>query len=207
VEKNSHNIKIYKGLFSLLLAGSLSMTLVGCGVNETSTNVNNTDTSKEAPSAENQNTVVDSVKGAVSSEYDKVKDDNAVETAITIMIDGASTVGNATDEFKQTKEYQDAKEELISNFDTLLGFCFNNQEINGYTFSDVSDNTKEKAMSALNILDDTIERNIPDYKDKAKQKLKEFGAMVYDKSTDLGAYVKDLGSRWLDDVNEKEKRR
>jgi len=205
VEKNSHNIKIYKRLFSLLLAGGLSMTLVGCGVSETSFNVSNTSTSNEQSSEENN--LAEGVKNAVIDEYEKTKDSNAIEASIIAMIDGAAIVDNATDEFKQTSEYQEAKDELISNFDTLLNFCFNNQEINGYTFSDLSDSGKEKALSALFTLDGAIEKNIPDYKNKAKQKLEQFGAFVYDKSTDLGADVKSFASNWLDDVKEKAKQR
>lgn len=203
VEKNSYNIKIYKRLFSLLLAGSLSMTLVGCGVSETS--VNTTSISNEQ--LDEDNNLACDVKNAAMDEYDKIKDSNAVEASITLMTDGALIVDNATDEFKQTSEYQEAKDELISNFDTLLNFCFNGQEINGYTFSDLPESGKEKALSALYTLDGSIEKNIPDYKDKAKQKLEQFGAFMYDKSTDLGASVKNFASNWIDDVNEKARQR
>lgn len=201
-----NNLKFSKKLFSLVLAGTLSMTLVGCGANEVN-NTENTNTTNEQPNEEATNNVVDGVKKTVTDEYDKIQGDNAVEAAITVMIDGAEKVGNATDEFKQTEEYQEAKKELVSNFDTLLGFCFNDQEIDGYTIHDVSDNVKEKAKSALTTLDGYIEKNIPDYKDKAKEKLKEAGAWLYDKSTDLGAYVKEKGSEWLDEVEEKAKQR
>jgi len=203
------NLKFSNKLFSLILAGTLSMTLVGCGSNEVNT-TENTNTTNEQPSEEatnSQNTVVDGVKDAVSSEYEKVKGDNAVEAAITVMLDGAEKVGDATDEFKQTEEYQEAKDQLVSNFDTLLGFCFNDKEINGYTIHDVSDNVKEKAKSALYTLDGYIEKNIPDYKEKAKEKLKAAGAWLYDKSTDIGAAVVDKGSQWLDEVKEKAKQR
>lgn len=201
-----NNLKFSKKLFSLILAGTLSMTLVGCGANEVNT-AENTNTTNEQPNEEATNNVVDGVKNAVSDEYDKIQGDNAVEAAITVMIDGAEKVGNATEEFKQTEEYQDAKEQLVSNFDTLLGFCFNDQEIDGYTIHDVSDNVKDKAKSALTTLDGYIEKNIPDYKEKAKEKLEKAGAWLYDKSTDLGAYVKEKGSAWLDDVEEKAKQR
>ena len=201
-----NNLKFSKKLFSLVLAGTLSMTLVGCGANEVN-NTENTNTTNEQPNEEATNNVVDGVKKTVTDEYDKIQGDNAVEAAITVMIDGAEKVGNAAEEFKQTEEYQDAKEQLVSNFDTLLGFCFNDQEIDGYTIHDVSDNVKEKAKSALTTLDGYIEKNIPDYKEKAKEKLEKAGAWLYDKSTDLGAYVKEKGSTWLDDVEEKAKQR
>ena len=201
-----NNLKFSKKLFSLVLAGTLSMTLVGCGANEVN-NTENTNTTNEQPNEEATNNVVDGVKKTVTDEYDKIQGDNAVEAAITVMIDGAEKVGNATEEFKQTEEYQDAKEQLVSNFDTLLGFCFNDQEIDGYTIHDVSDNVKDKAKSALTTLDGYIEKNIPDYKEKAKEKLEKAGAWLYDKSTDLGAYVKEKGSAWLDDVEEKAKQR
>lgn len=203
------DLKVSNKLLLLIMAGTLSMSLVGCASNEVNTD-NNADTPKEQPAEEatnGENTVIDSVKDAVNTEYDKIKEDNAVEAAITIMLDGAEKVGNATDEFKGTEGYQEAKEELISNFDTLLGFCFNGEAIDGYTIHDVSDSVKEKAKSALYTLDGYIERNIPDYKDKAKEKLEKAGAWIFDKSTDLGAAVVDNGSKWLDEVKEKAKQR
>jgi len=203
------NLKFSNKLLSFILAGTLSVTLVGCASSDVNTNDNGSDSTKEQPEEETntQNTPMNGVEKAVTDEYNKVKGDDAVEAAITVMIDGAEKIGNATDEFKQTEEYQEAKEQVVSNFDTLLGFCFNDEEIDGYTIHDVSDATKEKAKSALNTLDEYIEKNIPDYKEKAKEKLEEAGAWLWDKSTDAGAYLKDKGSEWLDDVKEKSKQR
>ncbi len=202
------NLKFSNELVSLILAGTLSMTLVGCVSNDTKTDDSGSEIPKEQPNEGVRgalDNVAESAGSAVNDEYEKVKGDNAVEAAITVMIDGAEKVGNATEEYKQTEEYQEAKEQVISNFDTLLGFCFNNKEIDGYTIHDVSDTTKEKAKSALNTLDGYIEKNIPDYKEKAKEKLKKAGDWIWDKSTDAGAYIKDKGSEWLDEVRSKQR--
>ena len=187
------NLKFSNELVSLILAGTLSMTLVGCVSNDTKTDDSGSEIPKEQPNEGVRgalDNVAESAGSAVNDEYEKVKGDNAVEAAITVMIDGAEKVGNATEEYKQTEEYQEAKEQVISNFDTI---------------HDVSDTTKEKAKSALNTLDGYIEKNIPDYKEKAKEKLKKAGDWIWDKSTDAGAYIKDKGSEWLDEVRSKQR--
>lgn len=214
MSKNIDNLQFSKKLLSLILAGSLSMTLVGCASNEASSNESKENT-MEQPEEEIENTSVrgaldnigEKAGNAINDEYEKVKGDNAVEAAITIMIDGAEKVANATDEFKQTKEYEEAKESVKENFDTLLQFCAGEKEIDGYTIDEVSDKTKEKAKDALHTLDAYIESNIPDYKEKAKEKLEAAGEWLWDKSTDAGSYLKEKGSQWLDDVEEKVKQR
>ena len=212
MSKNIDNLQFSKKLLSLILAGSLSFTLAGCASNQASSNENN-DSTIEQPEEENTgirgalDNIGEKAGTAINDEYEKVKGDDAVEAAITIMIDGAEKVANATDEFKQTKEYEEAKESVKENFDTLLQFCSGEKELDGYTIDEVSDKTKEKAKNALHTLDAYIESNIPEYKEKAKEKLKSAGEWLWDKSTDAGAYLKEKGSQWLDDVEEKVKQR
>lgn len=193
------NLVISKSFLSILLAGTISFTLVGCGVNENKVDSNNT--TNQEQTIEEENTT--GMTNALTDEYEKIKGDDAVEAAITVMIDGVEYLDSAADDVKQSEDYQKAKDGVVSNFDTLLGFLFNGKEINGYTVHDISDTTKQKAKDALYTLDNYIERNIPDYKDKAKEKLEKAGAWLWDKSTDLGATITEKGSQWLDDVKDK----
>ena len=195
------NLNLSKKMVMMLLAGGLSFTLVGCGVNETKTsdNIENTTNEQSADDV----AINTEEKNFVEEEYDKVEGSNAVEAAITIMTDSASELANATDEVKQTESYQKTKEQTMDNFDTVFNFLFNGEEINGYTASDVSDSTIEMAKDSLGTLDDYIEGYIPEYKEKAKEKLSDAGEWLWDKSTDLGSYVMDKGSSWLDEAKEK----
>lgn len=184
----------------MLLAGGLSFTLVGCGVNETKNSNEENITNEQSV---DDVAVSTEEKNFIEEEYDKVEGSNAVEAAITIMTDSASELANATEELKQTESYQKTKEQAMDNFDTIFNFLFNGEEINGYTVNDVSDSTVEMAKKSLGTLDSYIESYIPEYKEKAKEKLSDAGEWLWDKSTDLGAYVMDKGTNWLDDAKEK----
>lgn len=194
------NLNISKKMVLMLLAGGISFTLVGCGVNEVKVSDEVSTTNEQSVDDVALNT---EEKNFIEEEYDKVEGSNAVEAAITIMTDSASELANATDEVKQTESYQKTKEEAMDNFDTIFNFLFNGEEINGYTVNDVSDSTVEMAKKSLGTLDSYIESYIPEYKEKAKEKLSDAGEWLWDKSTDLGAYVMDKGANWLDDAKEK----
>lgn len=196
----TRNLNLSKKMVMMLFAGGLSFTLVGCGINETKTNDEADITNEQTVDEVAVNT---EEKNFIEKEYDKVEGSNAVEAAITIMTDSASELANVTEEVKQTESYQKTKEQALDNFDTIFNFLFNGEEINGYTANDVSDSTVEMAKNALGTLDDYIESYIPEYKDKAKEKLSDAGEWLWDKSTDLGSYVMDKGSSWLDEAKEK----
>lgn len=196
----TRNLNLSKKMVMMLLAGGLSFTLVGCGVNETKNSNEENITNEQSV---DDVAVSTEEKNFVEKEYDKVEGSNAVEAAITIMTDSASELANATEEVKQTESYQKTKEQAMDNFDTIFNFLFNGEEINGYTINDVSDSTVEMAKNSLGTLDSYIESYIPEYKEKAKEKLSDAGEWLWDKSTDLGAYVMDKGTNWLDDAKEK----
>lgn len=196
----TRNLNLSKKMVMMLLAGGLSFTLVGCGVNETKNSNEENITNEQSVDDVALNT---EEKNFIEEEYDKVEGSNAVEAAITIMTDSASELANATEELKQTESYQKTKEQAMDNFDTIFNFLFNGEEINGYTVNDVSDSTVEMAKKSLGTLDSYIESYIPEYKEKAKEKLSDAGEWLWDKSTDLGAYVMDKGTNWLDDAKEK----
>ena len=196
----TRNLNLSKKMVMMLLAGGLSFTLVGCGVNETKNSNEENITNEQSV---DDVAVSTEEKNFIEEEYDKVEGSNAVEAAITIMTDSASELANATEELKQTESYQKTKEQAMDNFDTIFNFLFNGEEINGYTVNDVSDSTVEMAKKSLGTLDSYIESYIPEYKEKAKEKLSDAGEWLWDKSTDLGAYVMDKGANWLDDAKEK----
>ncbi len=196
----TRNLNLSKKMVMMLLAGGLSFTLVGCGVNEVKVSDEASTTNEQSVDDVALNT---EEKNFIEEEYDKVEGSNAVEAAITIMTDSASELANATEELKQTESYQKTKEQAMDNFDTIFNFLFNGEEINGYTVNDVSDSTVEMAKKSLGTLDSYIESYIPEYKEKAKEKLSDAGEWLWDKSTDLGAYVMDKGTNWLDDAKEK----
>ena len=200
-------LDVLKKAVPITLAVSLSLGVVGCSSSkentsgaasyETSTESEDTQSSV-AETTEETNMVVDA--------YEKSMDaDTAVEQSITGTMELAKSVSEATDEYRATEEYQQNVEALKTEFDTLINWLLGKTEIDGYTIQDVGNGTIDLAKDAVYYVDGVIESYIPDYKDKAKEKLSELGNFLWDKTTDLGASALDKGQEWIDEVKEKSK--
>ncbi len=161
---------------------ALVTTLAGCSNESSSSEEITVDTTMEEIVEEPQ------IESDVTSSGEQEKASSAVETAVTVMIEGAETLAEASEEAKQTESYQAAKETTKQNFDDLFGFLFQNEEIAGYTISEVGDKTVIVCKDALYTLDEYIEYYIPEYKENAKEMLKNAGAFIEDKATDVGAW-------------------
>lgn len=175
-----NDLKISKnGVMSLLLAGSLAFTLVGCSSSKGSSEVSSNSTS------------ISSVSSSSSSESIISKNieesDTAVEAALGIMIEGADKLAESSDKAKETEAYKEAKEESMQNFITLSEFLRGETEIAGKTVDEVSDDTKERAEEALYEIDSDLERIYPNYKEELKEKGLELMDWLEDKGTDLAA--------------------
>lgn len=131
--------------------------------------------------------------------------DTVVEKAISGTIDLADTISEASDEFKQSEAYQQSVERLKTEFNTLVDWLMGKTEINGYTIKDVSSETVSMAKNAVTYVDGVIESYIPDYKDKAKEKLNELADTGWDLATDAGAWLLNKGQEFADEVQEKSK--
>ncbi len=199
-------IEISKKMATLALTGAITFSLVGCGINETkSPQAEETEFTTEVTDTQIADNTLnqDENKSAIDKEFEKIDGSNAVEAAITIMTDTASSMVESTKEYKETDEYKAMKEQVKDNFNSLFNFVIGKGEINGYTIKDVSDKTVTMAKDALHFLDEYIESYIPEWKDKAKEKLETAGSWIWDKSTDIGAIVKEKGSEWLNEIEEK----
>lgn len=174
------NFTVTQKAGAVLTSFALAATLVGCGSGKSSEE--SAPTTIEAPIEEPQ---VESTQTEEAS--------SAVESAVTIMIDTAETLAESSEEAKQTESYQAAKETTKQNFDDLFGFMFQGEEIAGYTISDVGHNTVSFCGDSLMMLDTYIESYIPEYKDKAKEKLKSAVVWLEDKGTDFGAWAINEG--------------
>lgn len=97
------------------------------------------------------------------------------------------------------------KDELIKDYKTIYDFIFNEGTIKGYTFNELKDNTKAKAMDLYLKIDDKIESKYPNYKDTIKEKFGNTRIKVKDKllsfSTKLKEYIKDeIGEEEYQDI-------
>ena len=184
----------------------LSATLVlgGCSVapeNSQDTSSNEIITSAITDGAG----MVASEVNTVSTEtYEKVMNaDTVVEKSISGTIELASSISNATDEYKQSEQYKEDVERLKTEFNSLVDWLQGKTEIHGYTINDVGSTTIQAAKDAISYIDGVIESYIPDYKEKAKEKAAELGDFAWDKATDAGAWVLNKGEEFADEVERK----
>ena len=150
--------------------------------------------------------VFDEETSVINRINEKISDaDTVVEKSITGTIELAKSISSATDEYRQTEQYKQDVERLKTEFDTLVNWVLGKTEIDGYTIKDVGNETIDLAKEAISYIDEVIESYIPDYKDKAKEKLSELGDTAWDIATDLGALGYDKAQEFKDDVLEKSK--
>lgn len=163
---------------SLLLAGALAFTLVGCSKDNSNDDISVEEISAAAIENESDESIIKSnIENA----------DSAVEAAIGIMLEGGEKLVQDSKEATQTESYKEAKEEALNNFITLSEFLRGEREIAGYSVDEVKEDTVEYAEEAWGALDDDLERIYPDYKEKLKEKGKKFLEWAEEKGTDIAA--------------------
>ncbi len=181
--------KLYtKPILTALCSAGFIITLTSCG-NNVATQENNEINNQ--PLTETQN---DSVENDVLTE--QMQKDSAAEAAISIMIDGANNLKESASESANSEAVQEELARALQNFKDLSDFIFNGSEINGVTFSELSDEGKQAALNALNTLDDTLNYLIPDYKERFKDWLTDTAADGLDALSEL----RDEGRAWWDEI-------
>ena len=143
-------------------------TLTSCSSNATEQKVENTTTQETIEQNETQNneqTNIETLDTTVETQEEK---DSAVESAINIMLDGADKLNESASKAANSEEVQGHLETSMQNLKDLTDFVFNGSEINGVTFSELSDEGKQKARDALSTLDETINYLIPNYRERFK---------------------------------------
>lgn len=181
--------KLYtKPILTALCSAGFIITLTSCG-NNVATQENNEINNQ--PLTETQN---DSVENDVLTE--QMQKDSAAEAAISIMIDGANNLKESASESANSEAVQEELARALQNFKDLSDFIFNGSEINGVTFSELSDEGKQAALNALNTLDDTLNYLIPDYKERFKDWLTDTATDGLDALSEL----RDEGRAWWDEI-------
>lgn len=118
----------------------------------------------------------------VTSDYTNDKQENKQDEPTNIDINNSDNEKNEEEivsYFTSLKEnikskvngdtWENVKTSVKDMLNKAYGFCFNNEEINGYTFSELSESTKEKILNIVSDIDIFIEGKIPGYKDSIKE--------------------------------------
>lgn len=190
------NKKMYpmylKGL-TAVFSMAVASTLIGCqqaNPQNQNTNNQNTETTQEENYSE--------MKAYLQTQQEK---DTKAEAAISMMLDGAEVLKNKAEESANSEEVQYQLSEAMKNFQVLTDFIFNGGEIDGVTFSELSEDGKESVKNALSTLDNTLNELIPNYKERLKETLTSGAAKGLDALDSLADKGKDL---W-DEIQQKRK--
>ena len=181
--------KLYrmKGL-TAIFSFAIATSLIGCQADKVPEN-NNTEITQN-------NDSTDKIDEYLQSQREK---DTVAESAISIMLDGADKLKNSATEAANSEEVQNELGKAMDNFQVLSDFIFNGAEIDGVTFSELSDEGKQNAKNALTSLDNTINELVPDYKNRFKEWFTDTAA----KGLDSLDTLKEKGSELWDEIQSK----
>ncbi len=211
---NIEKIKFMKNeLVSLLLAGGLAFTLVGCSSSKVNPKDDITpDQVAAVVEDQSEEKVLENSLDSVSSsesiiERNLEESDSAVEAAIGIMLEGGEKLVSDSKAATQTESYKEAKEEALDNFVALSEFLRGEREIAGYSIDEVKADTVEYAVEARDALDEDLEIIYPNYKERLKEKGKELLEWAEEKGTDLAAKGYDKYQELKEKTLEKSKKK
>lgn len=83
--------------------------------------------------------------------------------------------------------WENVKQTVIETLDIAYGFCFNGEEIGGYTLNELSNSAKEKILTIVFDIDSFIESKSPGYKQSFKE---SYNTMIDSAKEGLGI-IKD----------------
>ncbi len=178
---------------------AVASTLIGCQATNTQKQTTDTQTTETSQDAQtNTDSNYNDVKDYLQTKQEK---DTEAEAAISIMLDGAEKLKDSASDAANSEEVKQQLSHAMDNFKVLSNFIFNGGEIDGVTFSELSDEGKENAKNALNSLDNTLNELIPNYKERFKEWFTDNAA----KGLDALDSLKDKGSELWNEIQTKRK--
>ena len=178
---------------------AVASTLIGCQATNTQKQTTDTQTTETSQDAQtNTDSNYNDVKDYLQTKQEK---DTEAEAAISIMLDGAEKLKDSASDAANSEEVKQQLSHAMDNFKVLSNFIFNGGEIDGVTFSELSDEGKENAKNALNSLDNTLNELIPNYKERFKEWFTDNAAKCLDALDSL----KDKGSELWNEIQTKRK--
>ena len=178
---------------------AVASTLIGCQATNTQNQTTDTQTTETSQDAQtNTDSNYNDVKDYLQTKQEK---DTEAEAAISIMLDGAEKLKDSASDAANSEEVKPQLSHAMDNFKVLSDFIFNGGEIDGVTFSELSDEGKENAKNALNSLDNTLNELIPNYKERFKEWFTDNAA----KGLDALDSLKDKGSELWNEIQTKRK--
>lgn len=176
--------KLHKNKFIALVASSaivLTLTNVSCRPKREQTN------------AESVSEIYNAYKEKPTKNEEIITKEEAdliIEEYVSNLKEEMIEISSYSKEKWQSDEVQEKVNFVKQKTKDLFDFIFNDKEINGITFNDLSDEGKEIAKNGLYEIDSYLELVIPDYKERFK-----------DWTVDKGADAVELFNSLKEDYN------
>ena len=192
--------KLYpKNVLTAICGVAFVVTLTSCSGNVADQKTEDTTPQETIESVETQNNEQTNTENNDTAPETQEEKDSAAEAAISIMLDGADQLSESASNAANSEEVQGHLETSMQNLKDLTDFIFNGSEINGVTFSELSEEGKQKARDALSTLDDTINYLIPNYRERFRDWFTDTTANGLDALGEL----KDEGLELWDEIKSK----
>ena len=192
--------KLYpKTILTAICGVAFVATLTSCSGNVNEQKIEDTTSQETIENVETQNNEQTNTESTDTTLETQEEKDSAAEAAISIMLDGADQLSESASNAANSEEVQRHLETSMQNLKDLTDFIFNGSEINGVTFSELSDEGKQKAIDALSTLDETINYLIPNYRERFRDWFTDTTANGLDTLEEL----KDEGLELWDEIQSK----
>lgn len=190
-------LKKHKNIILMAIPTTLlSFSMLGCTNQNTNTNNNVNESEQNATATpEEEANVLEQFNNYLD---EKTSSGSVVESAFGIMKDIGNTIKDAATDAWNSEPTQEALNKAFSEFDVLLGFLFNDEEVAGVKFSELSDSAKESVKNTFYSLDNKLNEWIPNYKERFKEWSIETGASGLNA---LNSVTESFGD-WRDQVVE-----
>lgn len=170
-----------KKIIVVLSAGFVLLSMSGCQSEEQV--INNKDKKEISNRIE--------INPEVSSPIDNFTSDDIVVEKEEEIVSYFENLENEVDDYINENNFDEVKDKAKNIAITGIDFLFYEKEINGITFEELTDETKNKIINIVVSIDNKIENRIPGYKDTVKDKFGKSYGYVTDKLHQGLEYVDD----------------
>lgn len=194
--------KLYKNksVIAILTSISLATFLNAC----TPTNEKKEEVNKEQESQIiEQEELEKQVEEQNEEKVDEVQEssDEKIEEYINELRKDINELSKYTEEKWQSEEVQKKYSNVKKKVKNLFDFVFNEKEINGITFKELSEEGKQIALNGFYELDSYIEMLIPNYKERLYEKIVDEGADVLEKKDSVKEWIEKYSEDALEEYN------
>lgn len=176
-----NKMKLYKKqIVTLISSISLITLLASCAPNNSNNNIKENEQKQitENPQIEKESNI----------NLDRESADEYIEEYV-------ETLNN---DIENNENESKIKEKIIN----LIDFVFNEKEINGYTFDELTEEGKKNVINSVNELDETIDKYIPNYKERFKNWISDKKEKLDDYLVEKGADLKEIWNTYNQKVDE-----